>query len=342
MGFKITISTNLYNRLISDKNDSDFKSENDFFSTIILNTYDYQSKTKRIQTIKNALYNPISALNDNAIIKAIHSVENDTTFEKQFNEVARTINSALYNSKKFNDDSNRTIYIRDTKKTKGMLNGIAMNELYAMHSSTFFRNILEDYINYPLYIRQRIICNDIYNKIDEIKTRKMKCFLVSKKGNKYSLDLYDIGIDKEEFNYYVYGITTYESKGIQKREIRCFKLSTISLLIETDIPIEITDEEKNQIKDRLKYDVTWIGGEHIKDCKVEFDEEGNRLYKILYKDRPIGIRDLENPNVYIFSCNKTQLSNYLKLFGGHAVVLNNNELKNELKKFYEDANNKYK
>lgn len=331
---KLTISKDLYFKLLEDKMNYSFKSDNDFLTTIIINTYEYQNKIKKIELIKKALLTSSNKLANNDLSQMILKHSNDTNFDKQLTEIAILLSSAIHNTSTLTSDQRKIVYIRDNAKTNGRLE-IIYNETATLRAATLFENLLVDYINYPLYVREQIICIDNYTKLKEIKKTGISCKITTDK-KEYHFDIFDIVKGKEEYHYYVIGIV----KRNNKREIKCFKLSTISKVFKSNSINDITQDEIFDIENRLIKGAEWIGSIYVDNCLVRFDEKGLERYKQLYKDRP-KMDDTDDKYVKSFSCSEMQLFNYLRQFGCHAIILNNEKLKKGLKTHYSEAAKAY-
>ena len=103
---------------------------------------------------------------------------------------------------------------------------------------------------------------------------------------------------------------------------------------------ELSLEEKNSIENRLINGAEWINDEII-TTRIKFDSEGLRLLRKIYTNRPACLPISIDDNIYEFSSSIGQLFTYLITFGEHAVVLDNNELKDRLIKRYTKALNAY-
>lgn len=331
---KLTISKDLYLKLIDDKFNYSFKSQNDYFTTVIINTYKYQNKIKKIETIKKVLLNSSNKLSQNGLSQKLIESQNDLYFDKQLTEIAVLLSSALNNTTSLASDEKKIVYVRDTAKTNGMLETI-YEEALSLRAATLFETLLIDYINYPLYVREQIICIDNYTKLKEIKRTGLSCKITTEKKD-YNFDIYDIVKGKEEYHYYVIGIV-YDTK----RELKCFKLSTISKIFKYTKPNNINEQEIKDIKARIEKGPEWIGGKFVENCLIKFDDKGLKRYNQLYKDRP-KMHDTDDKYIKSFSCSEVQLFNYLRQFGCHAIPINNPKLKKGLKTHYTEAYKAYK
>ena len=92
----------------------------------------------------------------------------------------------------------------------------------------------------------------------------------------FEYEIYDIVSGNEGYHYYVIG---YGKTSKLKRKILCFKLSTVLNLNKSFSPINITVDEENIIKEKIKTGVEWVSDKFITDCQVFFDEVGLERYE---------------------------------------------------------------
>ena len=89
---KVSVTLDFYNKLIDDMENFGFKnleesiSESEFFRKVILKTYEYQNKIKKIERIKSILTE--SKITDNIILDEIKKHKNDKNFSKQLTDIA--------------------------------------------------------------------------------------------------------------------------------------------------------------------------------------------------------------------------------------------------------------
>ena len=71
---KITISENLYTKLLMDKEDFNYiESNNDFYCDVIINTYNFDNRYKQMEKIINLLSGKNNDYPSNEIIASIKS-----------------------------------------------------------------------------------------------------------------------------------------------------------------------------------------------------------------------------------------------------------------------------
>ena len=348
---KVSISLAFYNKLIQDMETFGFKNQNgeykqnNFFTTVIVNTYKYRNQNKNllIEQIKNVLLDKDNKLVNNEIINLIKEKENSPYFNQNITDLAILLTNKTYENEVNNETNKKNIFIRSTFKNEDELEEI-INSSSNLAASTIFKNILQEYIAYPMYIREKILFLDIFDKLKYLKDNNLSCLVESKKEyknyqtgeiyfNSFVFDIYDIVVGKEEYHYYLVGKGKNNNNKYDPTTMS-MKLSSIKQVISLNKTFSFTKDEINSIKEKLVNGAEWIGGD-LKEIIVEFSDYGMKLYEALYKDRP-NYESIKG-NIYTFYTNGIALVNYLKPFGRHAKILSPNELNETLLSFYEKA-----
>lgn len=353
---KVSISLAFYNKLINDMETFGFKNQNGeykqnhFFTTVIVNTYKYRNQNKNllIEQMKNVLLDKENKLENNEIIELIKQKQYDPYFNQNITDLAILLTNKTYNFENTTDSNKKNIFIRSTFKNEDDLEEI-VNSSSNLAASYVFKNILQEYISYPMYIREKILFLDIFDKLNYLKNHNLSCTIESKKeykntltgeiyNNKFLFDVYDVVVGKEEYHYYVIG----KGKNINnkyERTIMSIKLSSIKQVISLNKTFVYDNNEINEFKEKLLNGAEWINGDYEK-IEVLFTDYGLKLYEALYKDRPnyISIKD----NLLTFFTNGKALTNYLKPFGRHAKIISPETLNDSLLSFYEKAYNNLK
>lgn len=329
---KIVINKAVYQKLEDDMksfNLYDNRNKNFFYSTLIINTYRYQDNFKKINAYKDILSGNNTSLKNNKLIKALNK-DKGKDYDKCLTDIAIELARINPIDISLKSDDTIAIHIRETNKTYGELEQI-INESANLSAADIFRFLILDYLSYPLYIREQIIFYDLYLSIKSCMKNKIKCKLETNDTSD-TYRIYDIKRGKEEYHSYV---IAYRNG---KTEPTSFKLSTIKKIIKLKEAFEFTVEEITEINKRLLSGPEWMNGNYT-TCNILFDEKGLELYNKRYKDRPVGIF---NDNVLTTTCSTTQLIFYIRSFGEHALVLDDNNVKKGLTTFYTNALNKYK
>lgn len=319
---KITVSEDLYNKLSDDMmlfNYTD-KSKNEFYTKVIINTYDLLTYEERIGHIRTILTDVLGE----KFISSFSKPKQD--------EIARNINQQIQ-GKIFKEKASRKIYIRPNSKQATMLDEIII-ENNNQASSTTFRNILSEYVALPQYVREQILFKDNYEKMKKALKTGRQIQVKTANGNRV-MDLYGLIKGKEEFHTYVVGFSQDRN---DMRTIWSIKLCSIESVLIMNTALSITQDEIREAEEKSRQNPAFISGEYAV-VNVRFTEYGKELYNLLYKDRP-RIKE-KNGDIYTFECSVFQLTNYLKAFGNSARVLDNENIKRNLKQFFSDALNAY-
>ena len=103
---KVIISESFYNKLINDIETFGFKNSNneyklnEFYNTVIINTYRYRSENQNqmINKIKDILLNNDNSLINNVIVDNIKDLKNDPYFNQSIIDLAINISNNIYNN----------------------------------------------------------------------------------------------------------------------------------------------------------------------------------------------------------------------------------------------------
>lgn len=352
---KVSITQAFYNKLITDMETFSYKKENgeykqnDFFTTVIINTYKYRSINEQsiATTIKNILLDKDNKLANNEIINSIKENKDNPYFNNNVTDLVTLLSNKEFNVEIPSQHNCKNIFIRSTLKNDALLQEV-INSSIDLPSASIFRNLLYEYMSYPMYVREKILFLDNYLKLMFLKENNLTCLLESKKTylnrktnkkyhNYFEFKLFDVVGGKEEYHYYVVGIGKNTNNKYDE-SIMSFKLSSINKVIANKITYALNNYQQNEIKDKLTKGPEWISGIH-EEIKVEFSEYGITLFEALYKDRPIPSKKEEN--IYYFNCSENSIINYLKPFGRHANVIYPLKCKEKLLDFYKKAYDKY-
>ena len=348
---KITISENLYTRLLKDKEDFGYTdSNNDFYCDVIINTYNFDNHYKQMDKIINLLSGKTNELGNNEIIETIKSLKDDYMYKDWMNQIAMSILGLTTYSYPLVGDR-KEIFIRETERTNGKLEKI-LTEFAASSAADIFKNIIGKYISYPAYIREQIIYHNNYQEINECIKKKIKCKIITNKGNCFIIEPYKLLPGKDEAHNY---ITCYsiDEDGKFQRSIQSYKLSTITKACKLFETYYFSEEESNTISKRLKENGPAYISSELREYKIELDQRGQNLFNSIEKDRPTKIKtelgriDYYNEKaqqylIYTLHCTEFQILNYLKQFSYHVTILNDDILKRKLFEYYEKAYTKFK
>jgi len=316
--------------------DTGSTSYNDYYSTIIINTDEYiKDRYSYDETIK--------ILKDNIPQEKL----SDFDYNRKIVNINYEIKgkSVQSGNNLFNDSP---IFIQWNEYTdKGKKLSKIIDEGPDALAAKLFRNIIQTYLSLPQYIREQIVYKDQYDTLILIKEKNRRSTITTnsifydeknvKRNNEYYFELIDIVAGKEEFHTYVVG---YVIKEDNTKEIKSFKLSSIKKVVAKMDITTITKEEKESICKKIKDGPAFLNHEYI-EFKVKFTNEGQELYKKLYKDRPKFDSKKSNNDIFYFNCTEFQMINYLKQFGKDAILLEPIETRNQLINYYKDALESY-
>lgn len=343
---KITISENLYTKLLMDKEDFNYaESNNDFYCDVIINTYNFDNRYKQMEKIINLLSGKTKDFPNNEIIASIRNQKNTYMFKEWMNQIAFSIIGLTDYSYPIVGDR-KEIFIRETERTNGKLEKI-LTDFAVFSAAEIFKNIINKYISYPAYIREQIIHHENHQEINECLKKRIKCKIITNRGTGFIIEPYKLLPGKDEAHNY---ITCYsiDENGKFQRNIQSYKLSTISKAYRLFDTYCFTENEINILSKRLKENGPAYISSELKEYKIELDIRGQNLFNSIEKDRPTRIKiELGKTDyykdkqqqylIYTLRCTEFQILNYLKQFSYHVTILNDDSLKSKLYEYYEKA-----
>lgn len=199
-----------------------------------------------------------------------------------------------------------TFYLNDDMEfIFNSLNTIIVN----LGASSFFRNLIYRYLEYPQYKREEIIYRDIVKIISEAITLKKELKI---KLDKQDLIIkpYKIGTSKEEIFSYLLGLVNGFAKSIH-----IYKIKAIFI---TNIHFNFNSDEENLLKLICDLGIQYPFN-NICNAEIELDDKGIKLYNAKYLNRPKAIKI--DGNHYYFECAFDQLVVYFMSFGGSIKVI---------------------
>ena len=348
--FKITATESLFARLLNDKELFQLNmSQNDFLTQVVIKTYDYQDSLSELKDVCDILSGKTNKLADNPIIEAIKNLnDGKTSFKRSLNDIGIEILKLRDNIP--SEVGKKDIFLREKSKTEGALTQI-VNETDSRSAADTFRSLLYKYMAYPSYIRERILFMDIYDTLSTCIKKKYKCKIVTTNNKTFLVDPYKLIPGLDEFHYYITGFAKNVDQNYD-RQIMAFKLSMVKAVYKMKDTLELSIDEVKEIVDKVKASgPAFLSGEY-KEYKVEFDPFGQKLFNSLYVDRPKCIHMVtsdtfineygpQTKKIYTFYSSEFQIYNYLKDFGYHAMVLDDEILREKLLKYFERAYNQY-
>lgn len=334
---KVSVTIDFYNKLIDDMENFGYRSleesssESSFFRDVILKTYEYQNKINKIEKIKSILTD--SRISNNIILDEINKRKTEENFNKCLTDIAILLSKTLYSEDRIPEQEKKDIHIKSTKNTYYDLEDI-LKEKKTLHDSDIFKAILYDYMNYPLYTREMILFGKLYNEIKENKKNCITSVITTNNGNEFEIEVYDIIAGKSEFHYYVTGFLHEKS-----HKPFCLKLCNIKSIRRGE-SYQLSDEDKTEAKSKLKEGAEWFGFIQNKTI-IRLSDEGLKKYNSHYLNRPKYTSFDKEKKEMTFLCSDQQIFNYFITFGRHAIIINNNKLKNWFLNHHKNAYDEY-
>jgi len=334
---KVSVTLDFYNKLIDDMENFGFRnleessSEANFFREVIIKTYEYQNKIKKIERIKSILTD--TKISNNKILNDINNHKNDENFNKYLTDIAILLSKTLYSEDRIPEQEKRDIHIKSTKKTYYDLEDI-LKEKKQLTNADIFKSILYDYMNYPLYTREMILFGDLFNEIKANLKNNITSIITTNKGKEFEIDVYDIIAGKSEFHYYITGF--YHDN---THKTFCLKLCNVKSVRRGE-SYQLSNKDKAEAKKKLQEGAEWFGNE-INEIVIKLTDKGIRDYNSYYLNRPKKIKYDEDKKEMTFLCSEQQIFNYFISFGRHAIVVNNEGLKERFLKHHKNAYEEY-
>lgn len=194
--------------------------------------------------------------------------------------------------------------------------------------SGYMKDMFQSYLSIPRNKREEIIFRPTYEAINKAiaESRKLT-FSTGSSKLKPAVEPYLIATSKEEqFSYLLCHSTQYN----RDHTFRISRLRDVFITSETFT----VDKE---IKERLSQKALRSPHSAAPDihATVRMTERGKQMYKMIVKNRP-QVTSIEG-NKYIFDWPAQQLEDYFRRFGKEAVVISPKSLKNQLRRYYEEA-----
>lgn len=303
-------------------------SQNEFLTTIIVNTYKFRNRVKLYDKVRSILCNDSRQFKYNSICERVN--ENRPNMTQELNEIASSIVSNFYSIDQTSSEDNVTIHVKESYRNKGQIGNIVRETSSISHTQAL-KTLINEYLSYPPYIREEIFFYDIVSKIRENINESQCCIITTMKKRELSIKVYGLIVGKYENHLYLVGLNDDKPFSI--------KLCSILNVIKGS-HYTLSDEEKDNIKELLSNGAEWVNGDAT-TCKIKFDEGGLSRYRSIYANRPECISIDKDNMIYEFKGNINHLFAYFAQFGEHALVLDNAELKRRLALRYKKAFNLY-
>lgn len=261
-------------------------------------------------------------------------ISNTTKIMKKYNlennDFASELALELYDYKhqSINTYYNESLTFYLSEENEFIFNTI--NEsLSHLGASAFFRKLIYRYLDYPQYRREEIIYKHILGPIHEaIATHKSIKLKLEK--NELIMKPYKIGTSKEEIYSYLLGLVNGSPSSIHILKIK------IAVVLKNTF--DFTEEETKMLSDVYRLGIQFPF-KNICKAEIEFNEDGLKLYKSKYLNRPDIIK--VEGNHYFFECSFDQLLLYFLSFGSKVKIISPEYLAKSIYKSYKGYTNEY-
>ncbi len=204
------------------------------------------------------------------------------------------VQNETYDESYYYDYSLQFILTKDNEKTFELIESFYFRE---RSLSQYFREMLIAYTSYSPDKRELLLFQDNWYRIrDAIKSRK-RIMLLTKGGDTYTIDPYDLIRTKEELYNYVLGVMITK-KG--KRYINTLKFYKVDKIIVTNINTEIDENEEKHLFLTIEQGAQFPINEEC-DTKIELTKTGKKLFENMYIHRPKPYK-IEG-DYYYFNCS---------------------------------------
>ena len=293
--------------------------KNRFFNELVTNMYLYY-KQRREHLNKHLNSNLRKYIKDPNVIY---------NFSKDINNMALTLDMTDTDILPLDSE----IYIYPTNETASIFNEIEVNELRNTTMSEFLRNLFSAYINMPLYTRESILFNDLFEiLLDSIN--KENIIYIETEDDEFYMEPYYLTIHEKTSHTYLIG---YKLNNNIKENF--------SIPVKDIYNVVTTNNKYNYSRNQLNdlSCLTSVGPEYINIptvlIKVKFTEEGiNRAEKLGISNMNIIQLD-DKDTIVTFKSNIDQMFDFLVPFGKDASVIEPIALKTKLNEFYKEAAN---
>lgn len=207
-----------------------------------------------------------------------------------------------------------------------------LDKLKYQSASSYFRNMIYDYLMLPQYKRSEIIYKDIVIKANTAIKENCKIKLLLDNDSIQEMIPYKVSTTKEELYSFIIGI--YKNKQVVSTNI-C-KIKSIIVLKEKAI---LSSDSIALLDKNIDCGVNFPFNDSC-NAIIKLNDFGKNTFKKRYIHRPKPIKIVDD--LYYFSCSFYQLVSYFFAFGENALVIEPVELKNKLSYLYYKASLAYR
>lgn len=316
---KVNLSYYVYNTILEDMVRFEFfkpngdVNRNEFLNCIIYNFYHNKlRKRERLKEalIANALLTDISNKNKEIMLNSSIKIMDDF-----YNEDTSYRYHQFY------------FMIYPTKQTDDFFNHIYQNEIKnTVSMSSFVRRLLNEYANLPQYVRENVAKTEEAIKLhNACREQNVVYFFVS--GHEYKLAPFNLVTNREETYTYLIGIDL-NSKKLKPISIKLSKIYNVTISKEK---YKLNKQQHDKIINIIMNGVEFASGEIVK-VKIKITKTGIKMLNFKMHNRPniININD----NIYEVSCTISNFLNYFIPLGKEITILDNEDIKGRMRKFY--------
>ena len=233
------------------------------------------------------------------------------------------------------DDSTVIISLKPIKESEPIIDFILNQHIENQSISSFFRQMFDSYVAMTQNLRERIVFRDAYNALVKSLELDKKVFVTfrSETGRPITGSLYCVKDNKEEmFNYCLFDV------GGRSQTVRLCHIKSVKIINEqAHISSKLVPLFDFQIEYSLAYP---ISERDLEVVEVKLDDVGCKMYKKTYLYRPKYFKS--EGDIYYFKGSHQQIFNYFKRFGGNAIIVSPQYLKDKMQKYYKDSYYSYK
>ena len=276
------------------------------------------------------IYDDIASKSVNKYNKIISShISNEEQSQKIVNSLIINDDLFSFNKKDYLESS---LSFKPSNLNKKIINIIIDKYTINQSISSFFRNMLNHYLQLPQYKREQIIYANNYSLIQEAIESKRKIALYIN-DNKIIVSPFKMVTNNEELYNYLVCLSQGETKTIMS--IHLYKIDYIYFLQET---LHFEETDKNKLEKIVTSDPQFP---HYNDKNsiIELTKCGVKMFENKYLNRPTPYK-IEN-NRYYFDCSYNQIAVYFFPFAKNAKIIEPLELKETFKKMYLEAYTNY-
>ena len=316
---KVNLSYSTYNLLIDDMETFKFIKNNQevnknlFINQLIKNLYiDEKEKKENVFSLLNETFKKNKIVDNNDKLKSIiyEDVNKRTNLIQEKNVIPFS----------FRPNKNN-IEIFDYIETNLIVNDTLSN---------YIRKLLNSYFSFTQAEREIILFKEEFVKINNaIKANKVVKLTIN--GFSFNFKPVKVLTNKEDTFVYVLGFNTRDNS------CRTIHLYNFKNMIFTLHSFTLTDEEIKIIKDKESNpEIAYIFDENIINAKVFLTAEGKKRYAKIWFNRP-RYYNIDKDGYYYFYGSLVQLLHYFTRLGKDAIVIQPDNLKEAIKKYYSDA-----